>query len=571
MSFIEKQKKGDKTYSYLTKTIRLDGTFKKIRVLLSNKEISNAELNKFAKLKENELVKKIERFSKSKFYIDEKLADKWIFHHKYLVWERPCRLFLVYAAAEGLDYPLIKIFGKSWGKTHGVFRNEMVRFVWDMKTFIKNGINITNNMLDKDYFNKKMILDEKLEENLINGYDKLDKIDMKTLSDKRLNEQFLRFHNALYDWWGFSQVSELISYASEFALKKKITDNNFSKITFPTKKSYTTLEEESLYRIASAIKRNKTAYKLFCKDINAICDEINKIPDIKNKIMSHQRKYYWKQNNYHDAKVLSQKYFIKEIKEIIDKNIDIAKIIRNNENRILKIKKEKAEIIKKLELSELDRQLIRFIDFFANYQDKRKAISLKANSYLELFIIELARRTGINKNLLHWSTPYEYYDILRSNFDINQLRDRKSRMTLILDNGKTKLLTGRDSVNAEKKIIGKKQDTNISEFEGMRSQGGKVTGKVVKILDPRRSSHFKTGDILVTTMTSPDFVILMKKASAIITDEGGLTSHAAVVSRELGVPCVIATKIATEVLNDGDLVEVNANHGLVKIIKKGKK
>jgi len=60
----------------------------------------------------------------------------------------------------------------------------------------------------------------------------------------------------------------------------------------------------------------------------------------------------------------------------------------------------------------------------------------------------------------------------------------------------------------------------------------------------------------------------MKKASAIVTDEGGLLSHAAITSRELNKPCIIGTKVATKVLRDGDLIEVDANKGLVKIIKK---
>ena len=65
---------------------------------------------------------------------------------------------------------------------------------------------------------------------------------------------------------------------------------------------------------------------------------------------------------------------------------------------------------------------------------------------------------------------------------------------------------------------------------------------------------------------SPDFVPAMKKASAIVTDEGGITCHAAVISRELGIPCVIGTKIATKVLKDGDLIEIKANHGLIFLL-----
>ncbi len=68
-------------------------------------------------------------------------------------------------------------------------------------------------------------------------------------------------------------------------------------------------------------------------------------------------------------------------------------------------------------------------------------------------------------------------------------------------------------------------------------------------------------------MTRPDYIAGIKKAAAIITDEGGVTCHAAIVSRELGIPCIIGTKIATKVLKDGDQVDVNANHGIIKIIK----
>ena len=74
----------------------------------------------------------------------------------------------------------------------------------------------------------------------------------------------------------------------------------------------------------------------------------------------------------------------------------------------------------------------------------------------------------------------------------------------------------------------------------------------------------KEGDILIAVTTHPDYVPAMRKAAAIVTDEGGITSHAAIVSREFGLPCIVGTKIATKILNDGDLVEVDANNGTIK-------
>ncbi|KKU96029.1 MAG: Phosphoenolpyruvate synthase [Candidatus Gottesmanbacteria bacterium GW2011_GWA1_48_13] len=98
-------------------------------------------------------------------------------------------------------------------------------------------------------------------------------------------------------------------------------------------------------------------------------------------------------------------------------------------------------------------------------------------------------------------------------------------------------------------------------LKGAPASPGLVSGPVkiansVKFLD-----KVKTGDILVSDMTTPDFVPAMKRAAGIITDRGGLTSHAAIVSRELGVPCVVGTTTATKVLKDGQIVTINGASG----------
>ncbi len=117
----------------------------------------------------------------------------------------------------------------------------------------------------------------------------------------------------------------------------------------------------------------------------------------------------------------------------------------------------------------------------------------------------------------------------------------------------------------------KKNSTKVSlvtEVRGTVANRGKVTG-VAKIVRSRKEfDKFNEGDILIATMTSVDFVPIMAKAAAFVTNEGGITSHASIVSREMNKPCIIGTKIATEVFKDGDLVEVDAEKGIVRIINK---
>jgi len=103
----------------------------------------------------------------------------------------------------------------------------------------------------------------------------------------------------------------------------------------------------------------------------------------------------------------------------------------------------------------------------------------------------------------------------------------------------------------------------LKKFNGNIAYQGKVVGKVRIIKNKTEINSFKKAEILVSAMTTPVFLPAMKKALAIITDEGGITCHAAVVARELKKPCIIGTKIATQVLKNGDLVEVDAKRGII--------
>ncbi len=121
-----------------------------------------------------------------------------------------------------------------------------------------------------------------------------------------------------------------------------------------------------------------------------------------------------------------------------------------------------------------------------------------------------------------------------------------------------------------KKIEGEKKAVTTDRkviVKGLPASPGSVSGKVHVILDPSLIDEFKEGEILVTEMTAPDWVPAMKKAKAIVTDSGGMTCHASIVSRELGIPCIVGTKsrgeAATVTIPDGIDITVDATHGVV--------
>jgi len=114
------------------------------------------------------------------------------------------------------------------------------------------------------------------------------------------------------------------------------------------------------------------------------------------------------------------------------------------------------------------------------------------------------------------------------------------------------------------KYLPKETNKNITEIKGVVASPGYARGRVRIIRKTHEMTQFRTGEILVTNQTTPDFVPIIKKAAAIVTEQGGITSHAAIVSREMKKPCIIGTKVATSVLLNGEIVEIDAHNGIVR-------
>ena len=145
------------------------------------------------------------------------------------------------------------------------------------------------------------------------------------------------------------------------------------------------------------------------------------------------------------------------------------------------------------------------------------------------------------------------------------LQRRHARSALLVDPLGQLLRIGNEAEGVEQFVHGA---TDSETIRGSPAFPGKVTGTVRIIIDPSNADHFQEGNILVTGMTRPEYLPIMQKAAAIITDAGGILSHAAITARELKKPTVIGANKATKVLKDGDEVEVDATTGLVTILRR---
>lgn len=254
--------------------------------------------------------------------------------------------------------------------------------------------------------------------------------------------------------------------------------------------------------------------------------------------------------------------------------LDIPKLAADVERRKkelvenIRLKKERVE-----PLTDQERSVVRFIDWSSWLRDDKRPIVTKCDVLFHNLISDLYTAWDMERTLVPVSL---IFDVLKGKeyvrASLETLRARVPKMSLLYEGEDRYVEDGNISDMDIKKLdeiyLRQNKSEIVDVVRGEVASRGKVIGIARIITEKTQFDRFNDGEILVTGMTRPEFVPLMKKAAAIVTDEGGITSHAAIVSRELRKPCIIGTKIATKIFKDGDTIEVDAEQGIVKLITR---
>ena len=414
--------------------------------------------------------------------------------------------------------------------------------------------------------------------------DRLDFVHLENLSKQALLDEFNRFAQVLNIFWSYCLFIEPYEpyldevYCPNFEKlvgDKKKAKQAFSLLTLPTKPSFFSQEKKSLLKIIIKFLDTVKERKIFLNKSNPeyLADIRKRKPEFFNSLSFHQQKYFWIQNSYAEETYLDISDFLEFIRETLKESSieQLKNELKEIENQDELIKKQN-NLIKEIKLTEKTINELKHIQEVTIMKDERKRLILIMDHHIFRFLKEFSKRTGFDFKLIGYATIEEIPNILERNFDINILNKRKDLSFWVSQEpDKFSIFTDNEALSLKEKFSPlKKLNEKPEELHGnTASRGGKdsILGKVKVILEPKNQTIGKD-EILVTSMTRPDFVPLMKKASAVITDEGGITSHAAIVARELNKPCIIGTKNATKVLKTGDKVELRLNHGVVKILKQ---
>lgn len=396
------------------------------------------------------------------------------------------------------------------------------------------------------------------------------------LSDEKLAKYISELEGLIREWWIYGSIGEDKGIVVEEKIVPLLMKNH--KLDLESARDYamtvTMPKEQSIF------SKERTAFLELCIIATKDAKLISVLKDgsvLKNrsfagfvkKMRKYSKNFFYSRTDFYYAKVLDDNNLSKMILEHCTKTHvfkieEELKHIKDNYSLLLKNKKLFA---KKIKLTKEEQKYIDYFTCLQEWLDVRKLSMLKHIHYFFNAVAEVGKRKGFSYDEMLLFYVDEVKDLLKGKkFDVEEIRKRDEGTVLVFKDEKLlRAFYGEEAQQLRDAIYGVRDKSSLVGTVASRGKEGetKITGRVKIIFDPA-NEVLPQGDVLVTSMTRPEFVPIMKKAKAIITDEGGIACHAAIVSRELGIPCIIGTKNATKLLKSGDLVEINLLDGSVK-------
>jgi len=375
------------------------------------------------------------------------------------------------------------------------------------------------------------------------------KANSKKLSISQMAILLNKYTETAYNYCGYYAIAwfeksetELAKIIAKKYSKNKNQENNiFKLITSPSKLTTAEKEQDDFLKLAG--QNPKTWEK---------------------KSEQHAKKYGH----------LSVRYFIGDPWTKTDV---LNRLLNINRKHVVKLLKERISHRKQIDydlkilfkqINEKDKVQIKQIRNIVFLRTQRADFYHYSSFYMQPLVKRIALHLKIEyKDLLNFS-PIEIISALKGKYDVKPHIKPRRQCLVTYHQGTSIFLEGNQALKyVNKRPVLQNKIKTVNILKGSSAFPGKITGTVKIIISNKDVIKIKKGNILVSTMTTPNFIAAMEKAAAFVTNEGGILCHAAIISREMKKPCIIGTKIATKVFKDGDIIEIDANKGIIKRLK----
>jgi phosphohistidine swiveling domain-containing protein len=420
-----------------------------------------------------------------------------------------------------------------------VYEYILNNYKYDLKG-LRNKGNISAKNLIKECKIFSESLEDKTFKDYADFYEKIDNLYIKYYEDNML--LWVAAEGVVTN-----RIKELLLDYSEME-----SEEIWSVMSTPTEPSYSNFEEKEFNDLVNMAKNNGISSEDFIKEV---------------KLFSE--KYVWFPFEYGGPEIFDEESVISRIKDVLNESKE-----ESTSGDKIETASHQQDIINKYSLSEEIVLQFNILQTLALMHDDRKATNSHVCYLVNgLVLKKLAEITNMDQYLLYMVDSSLIRELAETE-DINNFKkslEKRDEMLVIYLSEEDKITFAEGEAESisllQEHGINLESNIDNSEIKGKTAFKGKVTGIARLVNKSGECSKLNKGDILVTYMTTPDFVPYLDKVSAIVTEEGGITCHAAIVARELKKPCVIGTGNVMSVLNDGDQIEVDADNGIINIIK----
>ncbi|MBI1961601.1 MAG: hypothetical protein HYS45_02775, partial [Parcubacteria group bacterium] len=287
--------------------------------------------------------------------------------------------------------------------------------------------------------------------------------------------------------------------------------------------------------------------------------------EIQTAVDAAVERYGWMTMSYYNERPKTSRDYWREIQEL--KALGVTPLARlrqmERERRVVLMRRER--LYKKIRDKKLER-IIKLIQEATYIKDSLRVYNAKLVWLFERYFAEIGRRAKVPVLVLKQLLPEEMEALIRRGAkpDKQTIKKRAGWHVAGLVNNRFTIWYGAEAQRITRRYF-RPQKSRKGVLQGrVACAGGTIKGTVSIIRGAADFGKFKPGSIIVAANTTPNYVPLLKKCKALICEEGGLTIHAAVISRELGIPCVVGIPDLLFLVKDGDRVEVDAEKGVVK-------
>lgn len=360
----------------------------------------------------------------------------------------------------------------------------------------------------------------------------------KTYKTHRLAKLYLTYFSKLRDYtfyvWAAHVLNDRLSRETQRLIEQKcLIHKKPSKLSLYLDSIFTPSQKTLIAGLRSMVSRNKNKWLK------------------KENLKKLTKNFSW-------ISCLDLQYKPWNINDMQDFVIN-CKVVSNN--KLISLKK----IAKELQFNIKEKELVYIQNHLSYIKDKRDDYRRQAVFFARNLYQRIANCFRTDYYDLLYLTKEEIINLIKKKKKINKMItiDRRKNFFLFLKNNQSICLTGGKAKLAVNQLDFINEISPIKIIKGIVATRGIVHGPVIIVRTSEDLKKVRSSDIIIAVTTNPAYLTAINKASAIVTDEGGLTCHAAIVSRELKKPCIVGTKIATKVLKDGDMVEVDAEKGIV--------